>query len=55
MDLPGQANYVAAQYQLALAAEELPNTVCITVPPVVCAFGLRICCFPDDYVYCPLA
>ncbi|KAF8837242.1 polyketide synthase [Paxillus ammoniavirescens] len=31
----GQANYTAAQYQIALIADELPNTVCIAVPPVL--------------------
>ncbi|KAH7886699.1 hypothetical protein F5I97DRAFT_2059038 [Phlebopus sp. FC_14] len=31
----GQANYTAAQYQLALIADELPNTVCVAVPPVL--------------------
>jgi hypothetical protein len=45
--LPGQANYTAAQYQIALMADELPNTVCIAVPPVVCAHMSCICRSPD--------
>ncbi|KIJ24979.1 hypothetical protein M422DRAFT_216980 [Sphaerobolus stellatus SS14] len=31
----GQANYTAAQYQLALLADGLPNTVCVAVPPIL--------------------
>ncbi|GJJ08177.1 putative secondary metabolism biosyntheticenzyme [Clathrus columnatus] len=31
----GQTNYTAAQYQLALMVDGLPNTVCVVVPPVL--------------------
>ncbi|GJJ10578.1 putative PKSNRPS-like protein biosyntheticcluster [Clathrus columnatus] len=35
----GQTNYTAAQYQLAAMVKELPNTVCVAVPPVL-DFGI---------------
>ncbi|GJJ08186.1 Type I Iterative PKS [Clathrus columnatus] len=33
--LSGQTNYTAAQYQLALMVDGLPNTVCVVIPPVL--------------------